>query len=360
MKFECRKLGASCFVIDSAFLIDSLRFPSGLVSLVCLASLGSGFVILSLSMKNTLLFLALALHAQAFDITVADKDHVAVANGGKVVAKLMMANDLSTPEKHHETYKPYMHVFSADGSTRLTKGAGFNFTHHRGIFLGFSKIGYDGKSYDRWHMKKGDQVVTKVTPGENTFTAQIDWQGDTTAPFLTEERRFSFTTPAKPFYLGIEMNSAIKTVSGEADMNGDPEHAGAQFRPSELVDTKTTSYLFPGENIDAHKVRDLPWAAEIFTTEGKTFTVVILNHPDNPKDTATSAYRDYGRFGMFPKGKATAEAPLKLRYQWLIAEGDVRDAAAFQNAWNAFAGKNEPVPPLTIKASEQPKPKAAK
>jgi hypothetical protein len=286
-------------------------------------------------MKNTLLFFA-------FDITVADKDHVAVANGGKVVAKLMMANDLSTPEKHHETYKPYMHVFSADGSTRLTKGAGFNFTHHRGIFLGFSKIGYNGKSYDRWHMKGGDQVVTKVTPGANAFTAHMDWQGDTTAPFLTEQRRFNFTTPAKPFYLGIEMNSAIKAVSGEAEMNGDPEHAGAQFRPSELVDTKTTTYIFPGENIDAHKVKDLPWAAEIFTIEGKTFTVVIL------------------RFGMFPKGKASAESPFKLRYQWLIAEGDLRDAAAFQNAWNAFAGKADPVPALTIKASEQPKPKAKK
>jgi hypothetical protein len=272
----------------------------------------------------------------------------------------MMANDLSTPEKHHETYKPYMHVFSADGSTRLTKGAGFNFTHHRGIFLGFSKIGYNSKSYDRWHMKGGDQVVTKVTPGENAFTAYIDWQGDTPAPFLTEERTFSFTTPAKPFYLGIEMNSAIKAVSGEAEMNGDPEHAGAQFRPSELVDTKTTTYIFPGENIDAHKVKDLPWAAEIFTVEGKTFTVVILNHPNNPKDTATSAYRDYGRFGMFPKGKASAESPFKLRYQWLIAEGDLRDAAAFQNAWNAFAGKADPVPALTIKASEQPKPKAKK
>jgi hypothetical protein len=220
-------------------------------------------------MKKTLLFLALAFNSQAFDISVADKDHVAVANGGKVVAKLMMANDLSTPEKHHETYKPFMHVFSADGSTRLTKGAGFSFTHHRGIFLGFSKIAYNGKSYDRWHMKGGDQVVTKVAQGENAFTAHIDWQGDTTAPFLTEERQFTFTAPAKPFYLGIEMNSAIKTVSGEADMNGDPEHAGAQFRPSELVDTKSTTYMFPGDNIDAHKVKDLPWAAEIFTVEGK-------------------------------------------------------------------------------------------
>ncbi len=312
-------------------------------------------------MKPTaLLLLALTLNAAAFDITVADKDHVDVSNDGKVVAKLMMANDLSTPEKHHETYKPYLHVFDASGATRLTKGAGFNFTHHRGIFLGFSKISYGGKSYDRWHMKGGDQVVTKIVPGDSGFTASINWQGDTTDPFLTEERHFAFSAPAKPFYLGIDMTSAIKAVSGEAEISGDPEHAGAQFRPSELVDTKTTTYIFPGENIDAHKVKDLPWAAEVFTVEGKTFTVVILNHPDNPKETATSAYRDYGRFGMFPKGKATAEAPFKLHYQWLVAEGDVRDAAVFQQAWNAFAGKSDPVPALTIKGSEQPKPKKEK
>lgn len=307
-----------------------------------------------------LLFLAASFSTSAFDITVADKDRVDVADNGKVVARLMMANDLSTPEKHHETYKPYLHVFDASGSIRLTKGHGFNFTHHRGIFLGFSKITYGGKSYDRWHMKGGDQVVTKVAPEASSFTASIDWQGDSKDAFLTEERRFTFSTPAKPFYLGIDMTSAIKPASGAAEMGGDPEHAGAQFRPSEKVDTKTTTYIFPGENIDAHKVKDLPWAAEIFTVEGKTFTVVILNHPDNPKDTATSAYRDYGRFGMFPKGKATAEAPFKLHYQWLVAEGEVRDAAAFQLAWNAFAGKNDPVPSLTIKVSEQPKPKKEK
>jgi hypothetical protein len=197
-------------------------------------------------MKNTLLFLALALNALAFEFAQVDNNHVDVLNdGGKVVARMMMANDLSTPERHHETYKPYLHVFSTDGVTRLTKGSGFNFTHHRGIFLGFSKIAYGGKSYDRWHMKGGDQVVTKVRIQNGSFTAKINWQGDTKDAFLTEERKFSFTTPAKPFYLGIEMSSAIKTVSGEADMNGDPEHAGAQFRPSELVDTKTTTPTKP-------------------------------------------------------------------------------------------------------------------
>ncbi|MDB6005825.1 MAG: hypothetical protein JWR15_2812 [Prosthecobacter sp.] len=67
-----------------------------------------------------LIFLALALNAAAFDIKVVEKDHVDVSNGGKVVARLMMANDLSTPAKHHDTYKPYLHVFDASGATGLT------------------------------------------------------------------------------------------------------------------------------------------------------------------------------------------------------------------------------------------------
>ncbi|MEY3392896.1 MAG: hypothetical protein RLZZ322_1745, partial [Verrucomicrobiota bacterium] len=63
-------------------------------------------------------------------------------------------------------------------------------------------------------------------------------------------------------------------------------------------------------------------------------------------------------FGAFPKGLATSDAPFKLRYKWLIAEGDVRDAAAFQQAYNAFAGANEPTPAVTVMLAEQPKPKA--
>lgn len=307
-----------------------------------------------------LTLLALTFSAAAFEVKVPEKDHIAISDDGKMVAKFMMLNDRSTPETHHDTYKPYLHVFDPSGEVRLTKGPGFNFTHHRGIFLGFSKIEHGGKKYDRWHMKGGDQVVRSVRRTESGFNVKIDWEGDTRDAFLIEERAFTFSKPGAPFYLGIEMTSAIKPVSGEADMNGDPEHAGAQFRPSEKVDTKTTTYIFPGENINAHKVKDLPWAAEVFTVEGKTFTVVILNHPSNPKDTAFSAYRDYGRFGAFPKGKATAESPFKLHYQWLVAEGDVRDPAVFQKAWNAFAGKEDPVPAVTISLSEQPKPKKEK
>ena len=237
--------------------------------------------------------------------------------------------------------------------------------HHRGLFVGYNKIGFEGRTYDRWHMKGGDQIVTSLLPAKTggdtaEFGAVIDWQGDEGAPLLTEERRFTFTVPPKPFYLGIEMKTSIRPLKGEAVLDGDPEHAGAQFRPSEKIDAAKTSYLFPGENVDAHKVRDLPWAAEIFTVEGKTFTAVILNHPSNPKDTAFSAYRDYGRFGAFPKGTARPDAPFTLHFQWLIAEGEVRDAATLQKAWNTFAGKEEPTPALTARPADGKKPAPTK
>ena len=311
-------------------------------------------------MRPALLALLACATLAAADIKVTPNEAVDVAQDGKVVARFMMSHDVSTPAKRLEHYKPYLHVFDPSGALRLTKGPGFNFTHHRGIMLGFMKITVGGKTYDRWHMVKGDQVVTAVKPTTDGFVAAIDWQGEsaTAKPILTEERAFTFTKPAAPFYLGIEMRSTLVPGQGETKIDGDPEHAGAQFRPSEKIDGTKTTYVYPGKDVQIHKVRDLTWVAEIFTIEGKTFTALLLNHPSNPKQTAFSAYRDYGRFGAFPKGIATAESPFKLRYQWLIAEGDVRDAAACQQAYNTFAGVNEPTPPVTVMLAEQPKPKA--
>lgn len=292
--------------------------------------------------------------------STATPEHVDFNLDGKLVARFMKSHDTSTPERHTDTYKPYLHVFSPTSGTRLTKGPGGQFPHHRGIFVGYNKIDVGGKKYDLWHMTKGDQVVVKSegidVDGRSEHTAEVVWEESPGKPLLLEQRKFILSPGAKPFYLGVEMWSVITPVAEEATLDGDPEHAGAQFRPSEKIEVAKTEYLFPGENIDAHKDKDLPWAAEIFTVEGKTFTVAILNHPDNPKDTRYSAYRNYGRFGAFPVLKATAEKPAKLHYKWVVAEGEVRDPALFQAEWNKFAGKTDPLPKLTTKPADQPAP----
>lgn len=304
-----------------------------------------------------LLWAALGAAAEP-QVKVTEGQAVDVSLEGKVLARFMTAHDTRTPAKRLETYKPYLHVFDPSGELRLTKGPGFDYTHHRGIMLGFARITSAGTDYDRWHMKGGDQVVTAVTPAEGGFKAKVDWQGAPGRTLLDEERGFRFTKPAAPFYLGIEMTSSLRPPEGEAKLDGDPEHAGAQFRPSEKIDHAKTTYLAPGKDTNVHKTKDLPWVAEIFTLEGRTFTVLMLNHPENPAGTAFSAYRDYGRFGAFPKGVAKADAPFRLHYKWLLAEGEVRDAAVLQKACNDFTGRADPVPELTILAAEQPKPKA--
>ena len=75
--------------------------------------------------------------------------HLDILSGDKVLVRYMYEHDTSTAEKKHATYKPYLHVFDAEGKAPITKGPGGQFTHHRGIFIGWSKLGFNGKSYDR-------------------------------------------------------------------------------------------------------------------------------------------------------------------------------------------------------------------
>src|SRR5689334_1069240 len=57
------------------------------------------------------------------------------------------------PERRAETFKPFTHVFDFAGKDFITKGPGGDFTHHRGIFIGWNKTILAGKSYDFWHCK---------------------------------------------------------------------------------------------------------------------------------------------------------------------------------------------------------------
>ena len=75
--------------------------------------------------------------------------HLDVVSDGKVLVRYMYEHDTSTPEKHHETYKPYLHVFDVEGKKPITKGAGGQFTHHRGIFIGWSRTKANGKRSSR-------------------------------------------------------------------------------------------------------------------------------------------------------------------------------------------------------------------
>lgn len=302
----------------------------------------------------SLLFSSTLHAADKFEFDQSVKGEFDVLQNGHIVARYMHLLDKSSDELLHNTYKPYLHVFDASGKRPITKGPGGQYTHHRGIFLGYSKVGHAGQTYDLWHMKGVQQVHEKfedrsADSSGASFTSVIAWNNKAGNAVIRERRKFLFHPAPQGCYASIELQSTLAPTREDVDLNGDPEHAGAQFRPANEVDRKQTIYFFPGKETDPKKHFDLPWVGEQYELDGQSFSVVILNHPDNPEGTIFSAYRDYGRFGAFPAFTIEQGESATLKYRWLIAEGKMLPAELIQSEWNSFAGKTEPVPLVTVK-----------
>ena len=79
--------------------------------------------------------------------------------GDHPVLRYMHAYDDSTPEKFHETYKVYHHVFGPRSGKIITKGAGGKYTHHRGLYVGWNKTQTSDGGFDFWHCKNGAHLA---------------------------------------------------------------------------------------------------------------------------------------------------------------------------------------------------------
>jgi hypothetical protein len=286
-----------------------------------------------------------------------------VTFGGKPLVRFMYAYDPATKESLHDTYKPYLHVFAPDGDKLITKGPGGQFTHHRGIFIGWNKITFEGKSYDRWHMTGGEQVVQKIlkqeaTADQATFTALVHWNDTAKAAFIVEERTFIVRHTAGGTL--IDFSSTLTAPRGEVKLNGDPEHAGIHYRPAGELDKSKTLYHFPAEKPAPHKDTDYPWVGETYTLEGTAYSVVEMSHTQNPAGTRWSAYRDYGRFGAFPVTEIKQGGSFTFRYRFLIVKGELPGAETINSLYTQFAGGSAPTAKVTTLPAEGAKPAAPK
>ena len=264
---------------------------------------------------------------------------------GKPVARVMTAHDMSSKESRLETYKVYTHVFDAAGERPITKGVGDPFTHHRGIFLGWSRTKFDGKKVDSWHMKGCTQKYQKILSkeagdGQATLSILIHWQTDDGTVFIEETRNQTFRQieGSGGAYLEVDVNTTLKAPAADVELNGDPEHAGCQFRPAqEVAKNKSAKYLFHAEGIDPKKDKDLPWVAESFQIGDKKFFAQHMSHPSIPKGNTYSAYRDYGRFGAYFVKTVAKGDSLELRYRITVGEGEMPTREACAEAYKAFA-----------------------
>jgi hypothetical protein len=277
------------------------------------------------------------MQAVSYRWVVASDGVTDLMHGDRRVLRYMHAYDPSTPERLHDTYKCYHHVFDAQGEHVLTKGAGGLYTHHRGVFIGWNRLMVDGREYDFWHMKGVTQrhagmLELSAGPEAARQTALIHWRDDEERIILAERRTVGVARPGDAAPLMLDIQSKLTAEAGDVLLDGDPEHAGFQFRAHNDVaegppEDKAT-YLFHEEGIDPRTDTDLPWAVMSFGLNGKRYWVQHMNHPQNPSPTVYSAYRDYGRFGAFPRAEIRKGKTLTLRYRLLIGEGAIPERSA--------------------------------
>ena len=275
---------------------------------------------------------------------------------GRRVTRYVYAYDTSNPQRIFETYKPFLHVFDAEGKNLLTNGPDgigpyskdkIRYPHHRGIFIGWTKLEFAGNTYGFWGMgggvvqRHGKFLERTTGPVLARSRALIHWSDKDGKPIIAERRQTTVFRQSDPTILLLDFQTELKAVRGEVFLNGDPEHGGFQYRAHNDVaagdgEVKAT-YLFHKDDIDAHKDKDLPWAAMSYGLNGRRYCVQHMSHPGNPKSTFYSAYRDYGRFGAFFKQKIDACETLTLRYRIWIGEGKMRRRRELANRYSAFA-----------------------
>jgi hypothetical protein len=300
--------------------------------------------------------LALAMPAQlaaaeGFQWQEEPGKHLDLTYNGKPALRYMYeALDESTSERREATFKPYHHVFSPDGLTMLTNGANAKmYPHHHGVFYGFNKCSYDGKEADVWHCRDGayqsheKELDRKADANGASHTVSIDWRGTDGQPFAHEQREVSVTRAKNGDAEGwlMDFRSQLTPVGEKVHVDGDPQHAGFHFRAAPEVADKTkgqTYYLrtdgkgkeggtinwepAKANSEESKKAVNRPWNTMSIVVGGKRYTIVYLDHPENPKPARYSE-RDYGRFGSYFVADATKEKPLKVKYRLWVQEGEM-------------------------------------
>jgi len=253
------------------------------------------------------------------------------------------ALDETSKESRDRTYKVFHHLFSPAGDLLTTGGLSDDpevySPQHRGIFFGFNRINYgEGKTADTWHCTNGAYqahdrfVAIEAGPVFGRHRLAISWHGQDKKVFANEERELTaYNVPGGQL---VEFASRMRPSAAPVKLDGDPQHAGVQFRADNEVFAKTSDQTIfvrpdgagkPGEtrNWDP-KTRqgpiNLSWDAMSFVLRSKRYTVAYLDHPKNPKEARYSE-REYGRFGSYFEYTLQKGKPLSVNYRFWLQEG---------------------------------------
>ncbi|WP_236972549.1 DUF6807 family protein [Membranihabitans marinus] len=244
--------------------------------------------------------------------------------------------------------KPFYHIFDLEGQTKITNGPEEGiWSHHRGIMFGWRDVKFEDQELSFWGME--DLTVQKHIEFTKTIAgpvfaqteALIHWNDSTGRTLIEERRQATIFKQPDPNIVLLDFKSTINSTGPSITLNGDAEHGGVQFRASndvgaELPGSKKPTYYFHEDNIDPKKDHNLPWVGMSYGLNNKTYSVLHINHPQNPKPAVWSAYRDYGRFGAYFPHQLEPGKPLTVQCRYWIGEEEMLDRSSLSDMYKAY------------------------
>lgn len=244
--------------------------------------------------------------------------------------------------------KVFFHIYDLSGEHLITNGYEDGvWPHHRGIMIGWRDVGFRDQELSFWGMEdlttqKHVKFVKKTAgPVLATLEALIHWNDSTGTTVLEEHRLATVYHQHRPGIMLLDFSSNLKAINGPVTLDGNAEHAGVQYRAhndvaAEAPGSEKPTYFFNKEGIDPTTDYNLPWVGMSYGLNNKTYSVVEMNDPDNPKPATWSAYRDYGRFGPYIKYDLEHNESFDVNYRFWISESAMPDRGKIAAKYKAY------------------------
>lgn len=270
--------------------------------------------------------------SRAFEVTQ-DASNLTFSAGGKPVLAYRHAG---------YPFKPYAAQLWTPGGVAMLRDAPFDHKHHHALMFAVSA---DGVSFWEETAKGGFQLGRQLTSSADSLTQQLDWQTPASNVVLKETRTLKLH--ACPGATLLSWRTKLVTPSGRDAIELTGHHyygLGARFL--QCMDNQGTFQNAtgkPGEVVRGDE-RLVParWASFSAATEGKTITLAIFDHPENPRhpNKMFSMSKPFGYLSdtlnlwkdpLILK----AGAPLDLRYGVALLDGAV-DAAQLEKLYRQW------------------------
>lgn len=262
------------------------------------------------------------------------------------------------PNNHFDTYKHFHHLYGMHGEGIITNGPRtvpdpkkIRYPHHRGLYIGWSKTRSASGQNDFWHCRTVtirhqdyDKDAEFVGPVAARTVSTANWTDKSGKAIVIERRQVTAWNIGKGATL-MDLQFTLKANDGDVELNGDPQHAGFQFRPHNSA--TGVSYTRPasasGGKGDVWKTT--PWVVNQFKVGEHTYAVMHMDHPKNPgthDNRTVYSTRGYGRFGAYAPHKLPADSPLTFHYRILVLDPTVHKNLSAEHFDAAHAGFAKP------------------